>query len=193
MRPNRRLAARLLPALLVLAFMPARVLAAQHADSAAPRTLELLRPGELLRLRVRIAADRDSAILARFRSRAGDTITVVPAQLHEPLFHRRKPVYYALPQLAALDVGEHVRGGRESINRGARRGLVVGVVGLAALGALAGLGDDECGGECLFVIDDPWEGAKGGAIIGLAIGPLVGAIAGSVSTSWRWRPVLRSR
>jgi hypothetical protein len=191
---RRRTVTCLVAPLLALAAAPPRTLGAQDSAYVVPRTLESLERDEFVRLRLRGANGRDTTIIARFRSLDGDTIRVVPEPRAKPLFHHGKPAAFVVPQLAALDVGRRGRGGRESVNRGARQGLVNGVVGFAIFGALVAVADHGCDQRpCLFGNGDPWDGAVGGAMVGLTIGPVIGAIAGGARTTWRWRPVIARR
>ena len=186
---RRRIALLPVPVLAALACVPMHAAIAQDsAATAAVRTIESLRRDEMLRLRMHDTPLGAAPILGRLRRRAGDTLWIVPEPPRpKPLFHRGTPAPYAVPGLATLDVGRRVRGGRESVNRGARQGLVGGVVGFALLFALAGA-DRQA--ECvLLCFDGPWHGAGAGAITGVAIGPVIGAVVGGARTSWRWQPV----
>lgn len=190
--PHRRAARRLLP-VLALACIPTDALVAQDsATTRTVRTIDSLRRDEWVRLRPLDAPAKSAPVIGRFRRHAGDTLWIVPEPPRpKPLFHRGTPASYAVPTLATVDVGRRIIGGRESINRGAQQGLITGIVVFAALGALIGATDDDgCGGDgCLLGPITSWEGIQGGAILGVTIGPIVGAMIGGARTSWRWQPV----
>ena len=189
---HHRTTLRLLTAL-ALACILARTLVAQDsAATVAVRTVESLRHDEWVRLRPLGAPAKSAPVLGRFRRHAGDTLWIVPEPPRpKPLFHRGRPIPYAMPALATVEAGRRIRGGRESINRGAQQGFVNGILLFAALGALIGATDDGgCGGnDCLFSPITPWQGVQAGAMMGITIGPIVGAMVGGARTSWRWQPV----
>lgn len=122
------------------------------------RTLASLRHDETLRLRT--LATPAARVIGRFRRLGNDTLRIVPEPpLPKPLCQRGRPAAWGLPALATIEAGRRIRGARESIDRGARQGLINGIVLFAALGALVGAMDDggRGGNDRVLGPITPWE------------------------------------